>query len=219
MLTEKLLKPEELLEKIDAKQTIEDLREPLARTIDEMSREADGPGAPRSVGLTPGRGPRCRAVAHARRRPEGGRQPVGRDEADLRGSRPAYLAVTILVKNKSNSTTMRAWAARREVHPRSGITRIREAVQMVAGPSTTLDHPAFGFFTGCQDGWPNLIFIPRDRRSCSGSSRYTGAARQGRGHRTTPAFWPRLFSADVILKRFERPAPSDVRAIERNSRR
>ena len=39
MLTDKLLKPEEILDKIDAKQAVEDLREPLTRTIDTMARD------------------------------------------------------------------------------------------------------------------------------------------------------------------------------------
>ena len=39
MLTDKLLKPEEILDKIDAKQAVEDLREPLTRTIDAMARD------------------------------------------------------------------------------------------------------------------------------------------------------------------------------------
>ncbi len=71
MLTDKLIKPEELLEKIDAKQTIEDLREPLTRTIDEMSSRAYGAGAPRPVGFAAGHGPRCRAVPACRPPPRG----------------------------------------------------------------------------------------------------------------------------------------------------
>ena len=39
MFTDKLLKPEEILDKIDAKQAVEELREPLTRTVDAMARD------------------------------------------------------------------------------------------------------------------------------------------------------------------------------------
>ena len=101
MLTEKLLKPEELLEKIDAKQTIEDLREPLARTIDEMSRELMDqvrPGLWDSLPDVARDAVRSRMHAAA---PRVADNLLAEMKSDLpRFLDLQYLAVTILVKNK-----------------------------------------------------------------------------------------------------------------------
>ena len=38
-LTENLLRPEEILERVDAREAVEELREPLMRTVEEVARE------------------------------------------------------------------------------------------------------------------------------------------------------------------------------------
>ena len=102
MLTDKLLKPEEILDKIDAKQVVEDLREPLTRALDEMARELAEQVRPGLWDSLPAAGRRALLERVHAAAP----QTVDNLLAEMKSDLPRfidlqYLAVTILVKNKA----------------------------------------------------------------------------------------------------------------------
>jgi len=105
MLTDKLLKPEELLDKIDAKQTVEDLREPLTLAIDETSRELADQVRPGLWDSLPDVG---RTLVKTRMHAAAPRV-VDNLLTEMKADLPRfidlqYLAVTVLVKNNWSRT-------------------------------------------------------------------------------------------------------------------
>jgi hypothetical protein len=143
MLTDKLLKPEELLEKIDAKQTVEDLREPLTRAIDEMSRELVDQVRPGLWDSLPDVG---RTVVKTRMHAAAPRV-VDNLLTEMKADLPRfidlqYLAVTVLVKNKAqlNDLLQGMGGAAMKFIRRSGIYFgfAIGLVQMSPGPSSTI---------------------------------------------------------------------------------
>jgi uncharacterized membrane protein YheB (UPF0754 family) len=212
MLTEKLLKPEELLEKIDAKQTIEDLREPLARTIDEMSRELMDqvrPGLWDSLLDVARDAVRSRMQAVA---PRVADNLLAEMKSDLpRFIDLQYLAVTILVKNKGqlNDLMKGMGGAALKFIRRSGIY-FGFAIGLVQMVAWAYFHnpwimPAFGFFTGFASDWLalNLIFIPREPKKLFGFIPIQGVLHAQREQVTRDyahILANDLFSADVILE-------------------
>lgn len=177
MLTEKLLKPEEILDQIDATAAVEELREPMMRTIDEMARELAEEIRPGLWDSLPESGRRViqnrvHAVAP---------KVVDNLIAEMRQDLSLYvdlqyLAVTTLVKNKEQLNQLMhglSGAAMKFIR-RSGIWFgfLIGLVQVVAWAyfHNPWIMPAFGFFTGFFSDWLalNLIFIPRERRKILG---------------------------------------------------
>jgi uncharacterized membrane protein YheB (UPF0754 family) len=212
MLTDKLLKPEEILEKIDARQVVEDLREPLTRALDDMARELAEqvrpglwdslPSAGRSAVLT-----RLHATA-----PGVVDNILSEMRADLsRFVDLQYLAVTILVKNKEqlNDLMKGMSGAAMKFIRRSGIY-FGLAIGLVQMVAWALFHnpwimPTFGFFTGFVSDWLalNLIFIPREPKKLFGVIPVHGVLHAERDNVTRDyarILANDLFSAEVLLE-------------------
>jgi uncharacterized membrane protein YheB (UPF0754 family) len=212
MLTDKLLKPEELLEKIDAKQTVEDLREPLTRAIDEMSRELVDqvrPGLWDSL-------PDAARTAVKKRMHAVAPRVVDNLLTEMKADLPRfidlqYLAVTVLVKNKDqlNDLMKGMGGAAMKFIRRSGIY-FGFAIGLVQMVAWGVFHnpwimPAFGFFTGFASDWLalNLIFIPREPMRLFGFIPIHGVLHAQREQVTRDyahILANDLFSADVVFE-------------------
>jgi uncharacterized membrane protein YheB (UPF0754 family) len=212
MLTDKLLKPEELLEKIDAKQTVEDLREPLTRSIDEMSRELVDQVRPGLWDSLPDVG----RTAVKTRMHAAAPRVVDNLLTEMKSDLPRfidlqYLAVTVLVKNKQqlNDLLQGMGGAALKFIRRSGIY-FGFAIGLVQMVAWAFFHnawimPAFGFFTGFASDWLalNLIFIPREPKKLFGFIPIHGVLHAQREQVTRDyarILANDLFSADVIFE-------------------
>ncbi len=212
MLTDKLLKPEELLEKIDAKQTVEDLREPLTRSIDEMSRELVDQVRPGLWDSLPDVG----RTAVKTRMHAAAPRVVDNLLTEMKSDLPRfidlqYLAVTVLVKNKEqlNDLLQGMGGAALKFIRRSGIY-FGFAIGLVQMVAWAFFHnawimPAFGFFTGFASDWLalNLIFIPRAPKKLFGFIPIHGVLHAQREQVTRDyarILANDLFSADVIFE-------------------
>ena len=177
MLTDKLLKPEEIFDKINAQEAVDALREPLTRAVDDMARELAEQVRPGLWDSLPEAGRNAviaRVHATAPRVVDNLLQEM---KADLpRFVDLQYLAVTILVKNKEqlNDLMKGLGGAAMKFIRRSGIYFgfASALVQMVAWGyfHNPWIMPAFGFFTGFASDWLalNLIFIPRRAEEAAG---------------------------------------------------
>ncbi|MGN6162726.1 MAG: DUF445 domain-containing protein [Marmoricola sp.] len=177
LLTKNLLKPEEMLDRINAQEAVEELREPLQYTVDAMARELIDylrPGLWDSLPASGRRAVQERVQATA---PQVVERIIGRMRADLsRFVDLQYLAVQILVRNKAqlNDLMKGLGGAAVQFIRRSGIYfgLVIGTVQMFAWGffHNVWVMPAFGFFTGFASDWLalNLIFIPRHERKLLG---------------------------------------------------
>lgn len=212
MLTDKLLKPEELLDKIDAKQAVEDLREPLTRAVDAMARELAEQVRPGLWDSLPAAGrnavlSRVHAAAPA---------VVDNLLAEMKSDLPRfvdlqYLAVTTLVKNKAqlNELTKGMGGAAMKFIRRSGIY-FGFAIGLVQMVAWGLFHnpwimPTFGFITGFASDWLalNLIFMPRTPMKLFGFIPIHAVLHAQRDNVTRDyarILANDLFSADVLLE-------------------
>lgn len=177
MLTEELLRPEEILDNIDPAELVEELREPLTEIVDDLARLLCQKVRPGLWDSIPQVG-RNAILARIRRAAPGivdnllvdMRRDLGRF-VDLQ-----YLAVTILVRNKEqlNALVRGIGRAPMKFIRRSGIYfgLLIGSVQMVAWAyfHNPWIMPAFGFFVGFASDWLalNLIFVPRKRRKIFG---------------------------------------------------
>ncbi len=212
MLTSKLLDPTEILDKIDAKAAVEELREPLTRTVDELARELAEQVRPGLWDSLPEAGRKAvQARVHAM-----APKVVDNLVAEMRADLPRfvdlqYLAVTILVKNKVqlNELMKGLGGAAMKFIRRSGIYFgfAIGTVQLVAWGyfHNPWIMPAFGFFTGFASDWLalNLIFIPRKPKKLLGFIPIHGVLHAQREQVTRD--YARLlandiFSADVLLE-------------------
>jgi len=212
MLTDKLLKPEEILDKIDAKAAVEELREPLTRTVDEMARELAEQVRPGLWDSLPEAGRRAvQSRVHAAA-PKVVDNLVAEMKADLpRFVDLQYLAVTILVKNKAqlNELMKGLGGAAMKFIRRSGIY-FGFAIGLVQMVAWAYFHnpwvmPVFGFITGFASDWLalNLIFMPRQPKKLLGIFPVHGVLHAEREQVTRD--YARLlandiFSADVLLE-------------------
>jgi uncharacterized membrane protein YheB (UPF0754 family) len=212
MLTDKLLKPEEILEKIDAKQVVEDLREPLTRALDEMARELAEQIRPGLWDSLPAAGRRAVLDRVHAAAPQTVDNLLAQMKADLpRFVDLQYLAVTILVKNKTqlNDLMKGMGGAAMKFIRRSGIY-FGFAIGLVQMVAWAIFHnpwimPTFGFFTGFASDWLalNLIFIPREPKKLFGFIPVHGVLHAER--ETVTRDYARilandLFSTEVILE-------------------
>jgi uncharacterized membrane protein YheB (UPF0754 family) len=177
LLTQNLLKPEEMLDRIDAQEAVEELRGPLEYTVDAMARELIDylrPGLWDSLPTSGRRAVQERVRASA---PQVVERIMVRMRADLtRFVDLQYLAVQILVRNKAqlNELMKGLGGAAIKFIRRSGIYfgLLIGTIQMFAWGyfHNVWVMPAFGFFTGFASDWLalNLIFIPRHERKLLG---------------------------------------------------
>ncbi|WP_422204846.1 DUF445 domain-containing protein [Mycobacterium sp.] len=212
MLTDKLLKPEEILDKIDAKQAVEELREPLTRTIDEMARDLAEQLRPGLWDSLPAAGRNAVLSRVHAAAPEVVDNIFRAIKADLpRFVDLQYLAVTTLVKNKAqlNELMQGMGGAAMKFIRRSGIY-FGFAIGLVQMVSWGLLHnpwimPGFGFVTGFASDWLalNLIFIPREPKKLLGFIPVQGVLHAQREQVTRDyarLLANDLFSADVLLE-------------------
>lgn len=172
MLMEKLLRPAELLDKIDADRIVYVLREPLTTAVDDISREIIDTVRPGLWDALPELGRRsvvARIHDSAPRIIDNLLAAMKADIAafiDLR-----YMAVTILVKNKAQLNKMMQtmgggamrFMRRTGIYFGFGIGLIQMVAWAVFRNPWIM--PGFGFFVGFVSDWIalNLIFIPRRR--------------------------------------------------------
>jgi uncharacterized membrane protein YheB (UPF0754 family) len=169
LLTQNLLKPEELLAKVDAKEAVENLREPLTQAVDEISRELAEQIRP---GLWDSLPDAARRTIQARihdQTPKIVEKMLNEMRADLpRYVDVQYLAITTLVRNKDKlnklmrglSDNAMAFVRRSGIYFGLGIG----LVQMVAWAlfQNPWIMPAFGFGVGFISDYIalNMLFRP-----------------------------------------------------------
>ena len=173
LLTSNVLRPEELLEKIDPQEAVAELEEPLRETIDDLARDLTEALRPGLWAQLPEAGRRAiinRGKAAAPRILE---NLLAKMRSDLpRYLDLQYMSVTLLVKNKEKlNGLMRGMAgSATSFIRRSGIYfgLVIGTVQMVAWGyfHNPWIMPAFGFFVGFTSDWLalNMLFHPRRPR-------------------------------------------------------
>jgi uncharacterized membrane protein YheB (UPF0754 family) len=212
MLTDKLLRPEELLDEIDTKQAVDDLREPLTRTIDALARDLAGRVRPGLWDSIPAAG-RQAVLSRVHAAVPG---VVDNLLAEMKADLPRfvdlqYLAITTLVKNKDqlNELMQAIGGAAMKFIRRSGIY-FGFAIGLVQMVAWGLLHnpwimPTFGFITGFASDWLalNLIFIPREPKKLLGFIPVQGVLHTQRDDVTrnyAHMLASDLFSVDVLLE-------------------
>ena len=212
MLTDKLLQPAEILDKIDAKQAVDDLREPLTRTVDEMARDLAEQVRPGLWDSIPAAG-RNAVLSRVHAAAPG---VVDNLLTEMKADLPRfvdlqYLAVTTLVKNKTqlNALMKGMGGAAMKFIRRSGIY-FGFAIGLVQMVAWGLLHnpwimPGFGFVTGFASDWLalNLIFIPREPKKLLGFIPVHGVLHAQRENVTRDyarILANDLFSVDVLLE-------------------
>ncbi len=221
MLTDKLLRPEEILDKIDARQAVEDLREPLTRTVDAMARDLSEQVRPGLWDSIPAAG-RNAVLSRVQAAAPG---VVDNLLTEMKTDLPRfvdlqYLAVTILVKNKAqlNELMQGMGGAAMKFIRRSGIY-FGFAIGLVQMVAWGLLHdpwimPGFGFITGFASDWLalNLIFIPREPKKLLGVIPVHGVLHAERDNVTRDyarILANDLFSPDVLLEAILRGPTSE----------
>ncbi|HEX4904750.1 MAG TPA: hypothetical protein VFU93_04805 [Acidimicrobiales bacterium] len=173
LITERLLRPEELLDRVDAAELVEELRGPLVDLVDELARDLCSQLRPGLWDAVPELGRRAVVARVQRSAP----RVVDRLLADMRTDLSRYidiqyLAVNILVRNKQQLNDLVRGIGRAPLRfiRRSGIYfgLAIGTVQMVAWGvlHEPWIMPAFGLFVGFASDWLalNLIFMPREQR-------------------------------------------------------
>ena len=175
MLTDKLLKPEEILDRIDAKQAVEEMREPLTRTVDAMARDLAEQIRPGLWDSLPAAGRNAVLARVHAAAPGVVNNLLAEMKTDLsRFVDLQYLAVTTLVKNKTqlNELMKGLGGAAMKFIRRSGFSfGFGLPEQLVPGALAAWKHiGGCGFVTGFASDWLalNLIFIPREPKKLLG---------------------------------------------------
>ena len=169
LLTSNLLKPEELLARIDANEAVEALREPLILVIDEISRELAEQVRPGLWDALPEAGRRAIQARMQAQAPRITENMLSEIKGDLsRYVDLQFLAVTTLVRNKDKlvklmrgvTTDAMAFVRRSGIYFGLGIG----LVQMVAWAlfKNPWIMPAFGFAVGFISDYIalNMLFRP-----------------------------------------------------------
>ena len=173
MLTERLLRPEEILERVDAAELVEELREPLVGLVDDLARELCEQLRPGLWESIPEVGRRAVVAKVQRSAPRVVDNLLDEMRAALtRFVDLQYLAVNILVRNKTQLNDLVRGIGRGPLRfiRRSGIY-FGFAIGLVQMVAWAYFHepwimPAFGLFVGFASDWLalNLIFVPREPR-------------------------------------------------------
>jgi uncharacterized membrane protein YheB (UPF0754 family) len=211
LLTSNLLKPEELLERIDAAEAVEALREPLVQAVDEISRdlaEQIRPGLWDSLPQSARKAIRARIQAQAPRVTE---NMLNEMKADLgRYVDLQFLAVTTLVRNKDKlvklmrgvSNDAMAFVRRSGIYFGLGIG----FVQMIAWAlfKNPWIMPAFGFAVGFISDYIalNMLFRPVQPTKYLGVIQFQGLLHAQRDKITrdyAKILADDLFSPEILL--------------------
>jgi uncharacterized membrane protein YheB (UPF0754 family) len=211
ILTAKLLKPEELLDKFDAQQALEELRGPLEGTVDEIAREVAEQIRPGLWDALPEAGRRALLNRIHAQAP----QIVDRLLAEMRSDLSRYvdlqyLTVTTLVKNKEQLNDLMKTIGGRAMGfvRRSGIY-FGFAIGLVQMAAWGFIHnpwimPAFGFGVGFLSDWLALTMLFRPHET----TRYLGIPFKGILHQQREQITQDyakilakdLFSPDVLFE-------------------
>jgi len=212
ILTEKLLRPEELLDKFDAQQALEELREPLESTVDEIAREVAEHVRPGLWDALPEAGRRALlARVHAQ-----APQIVDRLLTEMRSDLSRYvdlqyLTVTTLVKNKEQLNELMKTIGGRAMGfvRRSGIY-FGFAIGLVQMAAWGFIHnpwimPVFGFGVGFLSDWLALtmLFRPHETTKYLGFIPFKGILHQQREQITedyAKILAKDLFAPDVLFE-------------------
>jgi uncharacterized membrane protein YheB (UPF0754 family) len=183
LLTTNLLKPEELLEKFDTKDALEQLREPLVRAVDEISRDLAEHVRPGLWDSLPEAGRRAVQARVDSQAPKIAERMLAEMKADLpRYVDIQFLAVTTLVKNKDKlNNLMRSLSSDAMVFVRRSGIYFGLAIgllQMVAWAvfKNPWIMPAFGFAVGFISDYValNMLFRPQQPKKYLGFIRFQG---------------------------------------------
>ncbi len=183
LLTQNLLKPEELLERVDAKEAVEALRVPLTEAIDEISREVAEQIRPGLWDSLPEAGRRAIQKRIEQETPRVVESLLNEMRADLpRFVDIQYLAVTTLVRNKDKlNKLMRSMGDDAMAFVRrSGIYfgLVIGVVQMFAWAlfQNPWIMPAFGFGVGFISDYIalNMLFRPVEPKKYLGFITFQG---------------------------------------------
>lgn len=189
LLTENVLKPEEILDKIDVNQALDELREPLTRTIIVIAREFVEQLRPGLWDSLPQRG-RVAIVARIESQAPG---IVDRVLTEVRSDMGRYIdlqyiAVTTLVRNKAklNNLMKQTAGSAMAFIRRSGVI-FGFGIGLVQLACWALIHqvwimPVFGFATGFLSDYIalNMLFLPRTPRKALGIFPIQGVLHQKR---------------------------------------
>lgn len=212
MLTEELLKPEEILDRIDPAEMVEELRQPLTDIVDDLARELCDQLRPGLWDSLPLVGRRTILARVQRAAPGIVDNLLAEMRRDLsRFVDLQYVAVTVLVRNKAqlNDLVRGIGSGPMKFIRRSGIYFgfLIGLVQMVAWGyfHNPWIMPLFGFITGFVSDWLalNLIFVPRQRRLLFGRIPLHAVLHAQREQITRDyarILADDIFSADVLLE-------------------
>ncbi len=212
ILTEKLLRPEELLDKFDAEEALEELRGPLEETVDDIAREVAEQIRPGLWDALPDAGRRAvlaRVHAQAPSIVENILDEMKRDLSryiDLQ-----YLTVTTLVKNKEQlNDLMKAIGGRAMAFVRRSGIWFGFAIGIVQMFAWGFIHnpwimPVFGFGVGFFSDWLalNMLFRPHETKKYLGFIPFQGLLHQQREQITRDyarILAQDLFAPDVLFE-------------------
>ncbi|MGJ6126658.1 DUF445 domain-containing protein [Mycolicibacterium sp. Y3] len=205
LLTQNLLKPEEMLEKVDAAEAVEALREPLIRAADEISRDIAEQIRPGLWDSLPEAGRKAIQSRINTTIPQVIENMLNEMRADLpRYIDVQYLAITTLVKNKDKlNKLMRGLGDDAMAFVRrSGIYfgLVIGLVQMVAWAlfQNPWIMPAFGFGVGFISDYIalNMLFRPVKPTKILGFIPFQGLLHAQR--ETVTADYARILSEDLF---------------------
>ncbi|MGO4257578.1 DUF445 family protein [Marmoricola sp. RAF53] len=211
ILTEKLLRPEELLDKFDAQQALEELREPLEATVDSIARELAEQFRPGLWDSLPEAGRRAVLARVHAQAPEITENLLAEIRSDLpRYVDLKYLTVTTLVRNKEQLNDLMKTIGGRAMGfvRRSGIWFgfAIGLVQMVAWGffQNPWIMPVFGFSVGFLSDWLALtmLFRPHETQRYLGLIPFQGILHQQREQITrdyAQILAKDLFAPDVLF--------------------
>lgn len=205
LLTQKLLKPEELLQKVDAKEAVEALREPLTQAVDEISRDLAEQIRPGLWDSLPEAGRNAIKARINAETPRVVENLLHEMQADLpRFVDIQFLAITTLVRNKDKlNKLMRGLGDDAMAFVRrSGIYfgLVIGLVQMVAWAlfQNPWIMPAFGFGVGFISDYIalNMLFRPIKPTKFFGFIPFQGLLHAQR--ETVTADYARILSEDLF---------------------
>jgi uncharacterized membrane protein YheB (UPF0754 family) len=212
LLTENLLRPEELLDRIDAEEAVEELRGPLTEAIDTVVRDLAEQLRPGLWDALPEAGRQALKARVHRQAPKIVDNIVNEMRADLGQFLDLqFLAVTILVKNKEQLNDLIKSVASDAMTfvRRSGIV-FGFAIGFVQLACWAYFHnpwimPAFGFLVGFVSDWValNMLFRPLEQKRYLGFIPVQGVLHAKRDKITkgyAHILAQDIFAADVIFE-------------------
>lgn len=205
ILTEKLLKPEDLLDKFDAAEALEELRGPLESTVDDIAREVAELIRPGLWDALPDAGRRAVLARVHAQAPQIVDNVLNELRSDLsRYIDLKYLTVTTLVKNKEQlNDLMKAIGGRAMAFVRRSGIYFGFLIGLVQMAAWGFIHnvwimPIFGFGVGFLSDWLalNMLFRPHLPTKYFGFFTFQGLLHQQRDQITRD--YARILARDLF---------------------